>query len=158
MQIADIGFCAPEDLDAICEIERMCFPSPWERDVLENDLRNRLGQLAYIKASLLAIPVGYAVLGRAARAAHLMNLAVHPDARNRGIGTQLMLAAETIAEEWGDSRMRLEVRASDRGVRDFYARLGFVYTAREKGYYAGGTEDALIMVCRLPLKRFWSEG
>ena len=114
------------------------------------DLENQ-GLVAYMKATLKDTIVGYAVLSRDEGLSHLLNIAVLPQFQRTGIAKQLLLALEVLSEEWGYRRMKLEVRASNRVARDFYAGIGFVYHARQKGYYVNG-EDALVLVARLPLK------
>lgn len=148
MQIADIDFCEPRDLDALCAIEAECFESPRERGLLEDDLAN-LGRVVYIKALFNGAIVGFGAAAREERVLHLLNLAVSAAFRRQGVASQLMIAFGEIAREWHCRRMRLEVRSSNRGARDFYASLGFAYKTRLYGYYADG-EDALILVARLP--------
>ncbi len=150
MQIAEIDFCKPDDLDELFAIEQASFDLPWERHMIAYDLENQ-GPVAYMKATLKDAIVGYAVLSRDETSSHLLNIAVLPQYQRRGIAKQLLLALEVLSEEWGYRRMRLEVRASNRVARDFYASIGFVYHARQKGYYVNG-EDALVLVARLPLK------
>lgn len=150
MQIADIDFCRPADADALYAIERACFDTPWERHILERDLAEQ-GTIVYMKALFKGTIVGYGVLERKGALAHLLNLAVLEDYRRQGIASQLMLAFDEIASSaWCCRRMRLEVRSSNRAARDFYARLGFCYAKRIRGYYAG-REDALILIARMPL-------
>ncbi|MDR1021436.1 MAG: ribosomal protein S18-alanine N-acetyltransferase [Synergistaceae bacterium] len=149
MLIADIDFCAQADLGQLVSIEEACFEQPWDRRVIEHDLANP-GQVAYLKATLAGRIAGYGVLGRGYGAAHLMNIAVHPDYRSRCVGLQLMMSFDEIAREWGCGRMRLEVRSGNAAARDFYSKLGFAYMKRERKYYANG-EDAIVMVARLPL-------
>ncbi|MDR1885934.1 MAG: ribosomal protein S18-alanine N-acetyltransferase [Synergistaceae bacterium] len=150
MQIADIDFCVPGDIDELYAIECACFPSPWKRYLLENDL-SELGEVVYLKALLNGVIVGYGVLGRNETESYLQNLAVSPEHRRLGIASQLMLGFDGISAEWGCRRMRLEVRSSNTSARDFYARIGFIYQSRSRGYYSNG-EDALILAARLPLK------
>ena len=150
MQIAEIDFCKPGDADSLFAIERACFDLPWEKHVIEYDLENQ-GLVAYVKATLKDEVAGYAVLSRGDGVSHLLNIAVLPQFQRQGIAKQLMLAAEALSEDWGYRRMKLEVRSSNRVARDFYAGIGFVYHARQRGYYVNG-EDALILVARLPLK------
>jgi ribosomal-protein-alanine N-acetyltransferase len=150
MQIAEIDFCAPGDADRLFEIEQACFDYPWERQMIEYGLENQ-GPAAYMKASFKNMIAGYAVLSRDGNLSHLQNVAVLPRFRRLGVAKQLLLAVEVLSEEWGYRRMRLEVRASNRIARDFYAAIGFVYHMRRKNYYISG-EDALILVARLPLK------
>ncbi len=150
MQIAEIDFCKPDDADELFAIERASFDLPWERHMIAYDLENQ-GLVAYMKATLRDAIAGYAVLSRDEGASHLLNIAVLPQYQRRGIAKQLFLSLEVLSEEWGYRRMRLEVRASNRVARDFYASIGFIYHARRKGYYVNG-EDALVLVARLPLK------
>lgn len=149
MQIADIDFCVPGDAAELYAIECECFEQPWERHVIEADLFN-LGAIIYLKASFKDEIAGYGVLTRQQRTSHLLNLGVRADFRGRGVATQLMLALGEISLEWRCTRMRLEVRSSNRGARDFYAQLGFQYMTRMRGYYEDG-EDALVLASRLPL-------
>lgn len=151
MQIADIDFCTIRDVDELYGIECACFHDPWSREVLLHDLSYNVGLSIYMKAVLRDFIAGYGVLGRSEDVACLMNLAVLSDYQGMGIGLQLMMAFDVMAAEWECRRMRLEVRASNRRARDFYARLGFDYKKRSHRYYADG-EDALVYVARLPLK------
>lgn len=149
MQIADIDFCVESDLDELYALETACFESPWERRVLENDLANP-GRAVLLKAVLNDRIVAYGAVSREESVIHLLNLAVSEEFRRRKIASQLLLAFGEIAVEWKCARMKLEVRSSNRGARDFYSKLGFEYKMRLNRYYANG-EDALILVARLPL-------
>jgi ribosomal-protein-alanine N-acetyltransferase len=150
MQIVDIDFCGPEDLDALYDVECECFPSPWKRYILEHDLDD-LGGVIYLKAVTQGKIVGYGVLSRNDRDSHLQNLAVLTEYRRLGIASQLMIGFDGISEEWGCRRMWLEVRSSNKIARDFYAKIGFSYRSRSRGYYSDG-EDALILTAKLPLR------
>jgi ribosomal protein S18 acetylase RimI-like enzyme len=54
-----------------------------------------------------------------------VGIAVLPQFRNRGIGKQLMQAAETWAREHGAERMILDLSAANEGARRLYKRLGY---------------------------------
>jgi len=149
MQIADIEFCDERDLEALYEIEAECFDYPWEKRVMENDLVNR-DRAVYLKAVFGGKIAGFGAVAREEKVVHLLNLAVAAEFRRRAVASQLMLAFGEIASDWQCPRMRLEVRSSNRGARDFYSALGFTYKTRIHGYYASG-EDALILAARLPL-------
>lgn len=148
MQIADIAFCEPRDLTELYAIEEACFKQPRERKLLEYDLANP-GRAVYLKALFKDVIAGFGAASREGRVIHLVNLAVPEVFRRQGVASQLMIAFCEIAQEWGCARMRLEVRSSNRGARDFYANLGFAYATRLYGYYADG-EDALALASRLP--------
>jgi ribosomal-protein-alanine acetyltransferase len=149
VQIADIDFCVPGDLESLAAIESACFAVPWDARMLEYDLGNP-GPVIYMKAVMKGVIVGYGVFSASEATSHLMNLAVLPEFRGRGAALQLMAAFDEISRSAGCKNMRLEVRASNVGARTFYASLGFVYSSRMRAYYADG-EDGLVLVSRLPL-------
>ena len=78
---------------------------------------------------------------------HVLNVAVHPDWRRRGVATRLVRTVFESAIAKGVSRGLLEVRASNLSAQRLYARFGFQVIARRSGYYTQPTEDALIMAC-----------
>jgi ribosomal protein S18 acetylase RimI-like enzyme len=63
---------------------------------------------------------------------HLDTLAVHPDARGQGIGTQLIQAVEALAQSEGKGRVTLEVEDINPRARRLYEQLGFVEDKFEK--------------------------
>ena len=68
----------------------------------------------------------------------ILNLAVHPAFRRRGIARRLVAAQPP-------SVWFLEVRESNQPARKFYNSLGFQEITRRKQYYADPTEDAIVM-------------
>lgn len=55
----------------------------------------------------------------------LYHLAVASDWQRRGVGTQLVRAAEVRLGELGCKKVNLQVRSTNAGVVAFYARLGY---------------------------------
>src|SRR5919202_1917655 len=87
--------------------------------------------------------VGYLVCARYDDVWHLMNVAVHPERRRRGIATDLI---ERLFEEAGPgARFTLEVRVSNAPAIEMYRRFGFRSAGRRRRYYHDNGEDALIM-------------
>ena len=56
---------------------------------------------------------------------HLDTLAVHPDVRGQGIGTQLIEAVEALAQSEGKRRVALDVEDINPRAKQLYERLGF---------------------------------
>jgi ribosomal-protein-alanine N-acetyltransferase len=132
------------DLDAIDEIERASYPTPWSRAMFVAELQkpSSLALGAYRETGELA---GYLVVSRYVDAWHVMNVAVAPEFRRRGIGRALL---ERLFEvTGGDSRRgyTLEVRVSNADAIRLYERLGFEARGIRRGYYTDNREDALIM-------------
>ena len=87
--------------------------------------------------------VGYLVCSRYDTVWHVMNIAVDPDRRRRGIATALIQA---LLEKVGrDAPVTLEVRRSNTGAIALYERFGFRSAGVRRRYYADNGEDAVIM-------------
>jgi ribosomal-protein-alanine N-acetyltransferase len=86
---------------------------------------------------------GYVVCSRYDTVWHVMNVAVDPDRRRRGIATALIAA---LLERIGDdAQITLEVRRSNTGALALYERFGFRSAGVRPRYYADNNEDAVIM-------------
>jgi len=131
------------DLAAIEEIERASYPTPWSRSMFAGELTKpaSISLGAFEGAGL----VGYVIVSRYVDAWHVMNVAVDPRERGRGIGTALL---ERLFEATASDVRRgytLEVRVSNDGAIRLYERLGFKGRGVRRGYYTDNREDALIM-------------
>lgn len=133
-----------EDVDAIYEIEVMCFPDPWSRQALLSEFtQNR--RAFYVVAEIDDEVVGYAGLWWIEDEGHITNVAVKPGFRNRRIGSQIIETMIGFMEEQGIRHFTLEVRRSNDAARALYEKYGFAVEGIRKGYYQKGKEDALIM-------------
>jgi ribosomal-protein-alanine N-acetyltransferase len=88
--------------------------------------------------------VGFAIMYFGDDHAHLSLLAVRRAWQRAGIGRHLVAWLEEAGLVAGIGTIRLELRASNRGARRFYERLGFQEVARVPEYY-GGVETAVRM-------------
>lgn len=133
------------DLDAVLAIERVSFPTPWSRyaylsELLEND------QAHYVVARTSDGKVaGYLGMWMIVDEGHITTIAVHPAYRGRGVGRQLLAAAEIIARAHGGARLTLEVRVSNYIAHGLYQKFGYVDVGIRPGYYRDNNEDAIIM-------------
>jgi [ribosomal protein S18]-alanine N-acetyltransferase len=133
------------DLNEIERIERASYPTPWSRSMFAGELAKpsslSLGAFDAATGRLL----GYLVISRYVDAWHVMNVAVAPGERRRGIATTLL---EHLFEVTSTDERRgytLEVRVSNVGAIKLYERLGFVARGVRRGYYTDNREDAVIM-------------
>ena len=133
------------DLDGIDAIERASYPTPWSRAMFAAELRKpsalALGAFLQETGEL----VGYAFVSRYVDAWHVMNIAVAPSYRRRGVATFLLQRVFEVTV--GDQRRgyTLEVRVSNEDAIRLYERLGFERRGIRRGYYTDNREDALIM-------------
>jgi [ribosomal protein S18]-alanine N-acetyltransferase len=132
------------DLDAIQAIEQVSYPAPWSRAMFVGELTKPTAR------SLGAVTdedvlVGYLILSCYVDAWHVMNVAVAPGHRRRGIASALL--ERLFAETAGDARRgyTLEVRVSNTAAIALYERFGFRPSGVRRGYYTDNREDALIM-------------
>jgi [ribosomal protein S18]-alanine N-acetyltransferase len=133
------------DLNEIERIERASYPTPWSRSMFAGELAKpsslSLGAFEPETGALL----GYLVISRYVDAWHVMNVAVAPEQRRRGIARMLL---EHLFEVTSTDERRgytLEVRVSNEGAIKLYEVLGFVKRGVRRGYYTDNREDALIM-------------
>ena len=132
------------DVDAIYEIETLCFPDPWSRESLRSEFTENPRSF-YVVAEIDGEVVGYAGLWWIEDEGHITNVAVKPGFRNRRIGSQIVEAMLEHTRKQGIRYYTLEVRASNVSARALYEKYGFEVEGVRKGYYQVGHEDALIM-------------
>jgi len=87
---------------------------------------------------------GYVIYWILADEMHLLNLAVHPDQRRRGIARSLLTGALDKARTQGAAVVWLEVRPSNAAALSLYHSFGFKEIGIRPGYYTDNGEDALI--------------
>jgi ribosomal-protein-alanine N-acetyltransferase len=94
--------------------------------------------------------VGFLVARRPGEEMEILNLAVAPAFRRRGVATRFLEASLALGRASGARRVFLEVRPSNHGAISFYAARGFIPTGRRPRYYSDPVEDALIFSRELP--------
>jgi ribosomal-protein-alanine N-acetyltransferase len=93
--------------------------------------------------------IGFIAARLAADELHINNMAVREGLRQGGIGALLLGTALEEARRRGARRSFLEVRASNVPAQRLYQKFGFKLSGRRPHYYAGPTEDALVMTAAL---------
>src|SRR3954469_12336910 len=131
------------DLNAIEAIEKRAYPTPWSRSMFASELAKPTSIcLGAFEGPDL---VGYVINSRDVAAWQVMNGAVRPDHRRRGVATALLERLFELTR--GDERRgyTLEVRVSNEDAIRLYEKLGFESRGIRRGYYTDNREDALIM-------------
>lgn len=143
--VMTIRRAATDDLEALHAIERACFDDPWSMAMLASELDDDPRRLPLVAVADDAI-VGFALFWVIVDEIHLVNVAVAPDCRRRGIAQQLL--DHLLASPAGRAAaiLTLEVRISNEGAIAFYRRNGFVDVALRPRYYPDTGEDALVML------------
>lgn len=140
-----------QDLRQVLEIERGSFDNPWSSALFLQELRIPFSRILVIRpASGKDEPiVGYLCRWFVADEIHVLNVAVHPRHRGRGIGAILLAEALQEARAGRAEAVTLEVRRSNEAARRLYAAFDFEEVGVRRNYYGRG-EDALIMRLVLP--------
>jgi ribosomal-protein-alanine N-acetyltransferase len=131
------------DLNSIDAIEQRAYRTPWSRSMFASELAKPTSIcLGAVEGERL---VGYIINSRYVDAWHVMNVAVDPDYRDRGIATRLLERLFELTSNDGRRGYTLEVRVSNETAISLYEKLGFERRGIRRGYYTDNREDALIM-------------
>jgi [ribosomal protein S18]-alanine N-acetyltransferase len=135
------------DLQAIEAIERRSYPTPWSRSMFAGELAKPtsicLG--AFDTDGAEGRLIGYLIVSRYVDAWHVMNVAVDPEHRGRGVATTMLERLFEVTTHDLRRGYTLEVRVSNETAIHLYERLGFRARGIRRGYYTDNREDALIM-------------
>ena len=116
----------------IAALEKLCFCDPWSENSIAYELTSRLSY--WLVAVEDGVVVGYigsqSVLGES----DMMNVAVHPDHRRKGIAEKLIAALSEGLKERNNVCLTLEVRASNAPAIALYDKLGFTQVGRRPNY------------------------
>ncbi len=130
------------DLDDAYQIELTNYDDPWSESVFKSCLDAVGYNFIIIVESMI---VGYAMILNAADESQLINIAIHQDYQNRGLGKKFLNdiihnLEKHIVTMW------LEVRTSNTYAQKLYESLSFEAIGIRKDYYpaVSGREDALV--------------
>jgi ribosomal-protein-alanine N-acetyltransferase len=135
------------DVSAIWAIESLSFPTPWSRWSFLSELSHRNSSM------LVAGPPSpqpwqtwaYLIFWVVLDEMHILNLAVHPAQRRKGIARRLLSEGLAQARTQGAEIAWLEVRPSNTAARALYESFGFKEVGRRPCYYDDTQEDALLL-------------
>jgi ribosomal-protein-alanine N-acetyltransferase len=151
LQLAD-----PEDAAVLAEMSR---------DMIESGLgwRYRTRSLRQLIADAETVALvarhggavaGFGIMKFGDERAHLVLLAVQPDARRRGIARRIVEWLVASAATAGVATIHVELRAGNAGAYALYRSLGFEETLRVPGYYSGReTAIRMLRLLRAPFAR-----
>ena len=127
----------------VAELEKLCFSDPWSENSVASELKNPLSYwlVALDGDRLLGYVGSQTVVGET----DMMNVAVHPEYRRRGVAEKLILALVEGLKGMESHCLTLEVRASNAPAIALYEKLGFAQVGLRKNYYRNPKEDALIL-------------
>ena len=138
-----IAHMTAEHVLQVAALEKVCFSDPWSENSVASELENPLScWLVALDGETVA---GYVGSQTVLDETDMMNIAVHPDFRRKGVARGLILALIGELKQRGSHCLTLEVRASNAPARTLYESLGFAHVGTRRNYYQNPKEDALIL-------------
>jgi ribosomal-protein-alanine N-acetyltransferase len=134
-----------QDLDEVLQIEGLSFPTPWSRTLFERELSTPLARSFVAREAQGKTILGYLCFWLVEEEAHILNLAVHPRHRNRGIGTLLLGHGVDYCRQDGVQVITQEVRRSNYKAMSLYRNFHFQPQGIRRRYYTDSGEDAVVM-------------
>ena len=142
----------PAHLEQVKALLDVCFgESAWSTESLRSQLDKADSRCTIAVEDDTVI--GFLAFEQVLDEGSIVEVAVHPEHRRRGLARELITSAINSAD--GLRTVFLEVRESNTPAVKLYESLGFERIAVRKGYYDHPKEDAVIMhlsisVCNTP--------
>ncbi len=134
------------DMPEVLATEKASFEFPWLEEDFIRCLRQRncIGMVAEHDDRV----VGFMIYELHKARIHVLNLAVAPTYRRRGVGSQMVAKLVAKLSLQRRSRVVLEVRETNLAAQLFFRENGFRAVSVMRGFYADTPEDAYVMQYR----------
>jgi len=131
------------DVPSLAELERVCFSDPWTAAGIRETIQYETAR-AFVAEDQDGI-VGYVMARISGEEGEILDLAVRPELRRRGIGRRLLLSVWNALGSEGVRELYLEVRESNRAAIELYRGHGFRPVGLRPRYYRNPAEDAIVL-------------
>ncbi len=134
------------DMPDVQQIERASFEFSWSEEDFVRCLRQRncIGMVADVDDRI----VGFMIYELHRSRLHLLNLAVHPAWRRRGVGAAMVRKLVGKLSQQRRTRITLEVRETNLAAQLFFRQQGFRAVNVLRNFYEDSPEDAYVMQYR----------
>ena len=150
-EVITLRVASRDDLESILAVQRLSAEAgAWEAEDYVSALEDEGTVCLVAEGRVWDRLAGFLVARTVSDEMEVLNLAVAPDYRRRGIARRLLGEVLTRAQQQGVRQCWLEVRASNRAALDFYHALGFEESHRRCRYYRDPAEDAVVCQRLLP--------
>jgi ribosomal-protein-alanine N-acetyltransferase len=131
------------DMSEVLAIETGCFEFPWSEEDFIRCLRQRncIGMVAEHEERVL----GFMIYELHKTRLHVLNFAVHPEFRRRGVGSVMAQKLVSKLSHQRRNRILLEVRETNLAAQLFFRQTGFRAISVLRDFYHDTTEDAYLM-------------
>lgn len=132
-----------EDVPEISRLEQEAFSMPWSEEDFEGMIRSENAR--YYVAEKDGVILGGCGLYIVLEEGSITNVVIRREARNQGVGTELMRHMMEMCGRDGVKAFTLEVRVSNKAAIHMYEKVGFISEGIRPGFYEKPVEDAMIM-------------
>ena len=131
------------DMPEVRSIEARSFEFPWSEDEFIRCLRQRncIGMVCELDNEV----VGFMIYELHKTRLHIINLAVHPEYRRRGVGAQMTDKLVSKLSRQRRDKILLEIRETNLPAQLFFKEAGFRAVSVLRDFYDDTTEDAYVM-------------
>ena len=140
----EISRMKESDIEAAHEIETLSFPTPWSKFLFLKDVKENPHSIFFVAKEGGKIE-GYGGYWIILDEMNIVNLAVHPLSRRKGIGSRILTEILKTGLQKGGKIATLEVRESNLAAQKLYEKFGFKVIAIRKKYYQDRDENAVVM-------------
>lgn len=131
-----------EDIQSLIDLESLCFTYNWTYEQFLLGLERKAFKVLGIwEGTRLA---GYMAFSLIEDEMEILNLAVHPDFRRRGMAAMLLDSAFEMCVTCGIAKSFLDVKESNTAALKLYRKYGYKQIGVRKKYYPDTQEDALL--------------
>lgn len=132
------------DMDKALIIENASFEYPWTDEDFLRCLRqkNCIGMAAEVDDEL----VGYVVYELNSKHIRILNLAVSPDARRKGVGTAIASCLLKKTSSQRRNAILADVRESNLGAQLYFRSCGFQAYGVDRGCYYDSTDESAYLL------------
>jgi ribosomal-protein-alanine N-acetyltransferase len=134
------------DMPEVLDIEQQSFEFPWTESDFIRCLRQRncIGMVAEHDERV----VGFMIYELHKNRLHILNFAVCPEFRRRGVGNSMINKLVSKLSHGRRNRILLEVRETNLSAQLFFRTAGFLAINVLRDFYDDTTEDAYLMQYR----------
>ena len=131
------------DVPALAALEQACFSDPWTAAGIRETIQYETARTFVAQDSGRIL--GYVMARISGDEGEILDLAVRPEERRRGIARALLASVREALQKGGVREMYLEVRESNRAAIELYRADGFRPVGMRPRYYRNPPEDALVL-------------
>lgn len=133
-------------LPEVLAIENASSDYPWVESTFRSKLRirNIIGMVAEVDDKV----VGYMIYELHKNRLHVINFAVDPSLRRRGVGNEMVEKLKSKLSFERRNRITLEIRETNIQGQLFFKAMGFRAVKVLRDFYEDATEDAYLMQYR----------